>query len=234
MASQNNENVHCGHRKRLKNQFSADGGKALSDFTFLEYILFFCIPQGDTNPIAHRLLERFGSFDKVLEATKEELLKVSGIGEHTAQFLTSLLPVYSRYFERKSGEKFEYTELDKIREYLTGKYLNINVETAILLHFDSKGIFTNSFSLGSGDISHIEIDKREIAASVVRDKAVFSILVHNHPSGIVTPSTNDLKAVEDISAFLKMLSVTLVDNIIVTSTDFLAFSQNSRYIKYLY
>lgn len=234
MDSQSNENVHYGHRKRLKKQFSADGGKALSDFTFLEYVLFFCIPQGDTNPLAHRLLDRFGSFDKVLEATKEELLDVSGMGDHSAQFLTSLLPVFSRYLERKSGEKFEYTELEKIREYLSGKYLNINVEMAMLLHFDSKGVFTNSFCLGSGDISHIEIDNREIASSVVRDKAVFSILVHNHPSGIITPSTDDLKSVEEISNFLKMLSVTLVDNIIVTSTDFMAFSENSRYIKYLY
>ncbi len=231
--AQNNE-IHTGHRKRLKEQFSADGGKNMSDFTFLEYVLFFAVPQGDTNPLAHRLIDRFGSFDKILEANKTELLEVSGIGEHTASFLTSLLPVFSRYLERKSGESFEYTELDKIREYITGQYLNTECEKAMLLHFDAKGIFVNAYCIGTGDMSNIEINNRDIASSVVRDKAVYSILVHNHPSGIVTPSTNDLKAVEEISAFLKMMSVTLVDNIIVTSSDFFAFSQNSRYVKYLF
>lgn len=228
------DGLHSGHRKRLKEQFAFDGGRSLSDFTFLEYLLFFAIPQGDTNPIAHRLINKFGSFDKVLEATREELLSVQGIGEHAASFLTSLLPAYSRYIERRTGEKFEYTDLSSIREYLKGKYMNVTGEKALLLHFDSKGVFTNSFFLGSGDISHIEIDNREIASSVLRDKAVYSILVHNHPSGIVSPSTEDLIGVEGISALLKMLSVTLVDNIIVTEDDFLAFSQNSRYVKYLY
>lgn len=226
--------LHSGHRKRLKEQFSTDGGKGMSDYTFLEHLLFYALPQGDTNPLAHRLLDKFGSFDKILEATKEELLTVSGVGEHTASFLSTLLPVYSRYLERKTGERFEYTELEKIREYISGKYLGVNSEKAMLLHFDSKGLFTNSIFIGSGDISHITIDNREIASSIVRDKAVYSILVHNHPSGIVSPSVEDLRSVEIISSFLKMLSVTLVDNIIITDNDFLAFSKNSRYIKYLY
>lgn len=234
MEARESKNIHAGHRKRLKEQFSIDGGKELSDFTFLEYMLFFAVPHGDTNPLAHRLLDKFGSFDKVLEATKEELMKIDGVGEHTAMFLTSLIPFFSRYLERKSGESFEYTDLESIRDYVVGKYLNEDREKAMLLHFNSKGLFTNFVFLGNGDISHLKIDNREIASSVVRDKAVYSILVHNHPSGIVTPSSDDLKSVEDISEFLKMLSVTLVDNIIVTGSDFLAFSQNSRYIKYLY
>lgn len=234
MNAQSDEKLHSGHRKRLKEQFAQDCGKTMSDFTFLELMLFYAVPQGDTNPLAHRLIDRFGSFDKVLEATKEELLEVSGIGEHAASFLTTLLPTFSRYLERRSGEKFEYTDLDKIREYLTGKYLNADTEKAMLLNFDSKGVFINSVYLGSGDMSSIEINNRELASAIVRDKAVYSILVHNHPSGIASPSTGDLSSVESISAFLKMLSVTLVDNIIITADDFLAFSQNSRYIKYLY
>lgn len=228
------DSLHSGHRKRLKEQFALNGGKEMSDFTFLEHLLFYSVPQGDTNPLAHRLIDRFGSFDKILEAPREELLKVPGVGEHTASFLTSLLPVFSRYLERKSGEKFEYTDLEKIREYVFSKYLGETGEKAMLLHFDSKGVFTNSVFIGCGDISHIVIDNREIASAIVRDKAVYSILVHNHPSGIVSPSAEDLRSVEIISSFLKMLSVTLVDNIIVTEDDFLAFSQNSRYVKYLY
>lgn len=234
MNGRSDDKLHAGHRKRLKEQFTFDGGKSMSDFTFLEMILFYALPQGDTNPLAHRLIDRFGSFDKVLEASKKELLEVSGVGEHTASFLTTFLPVFSRYLKRRSGESFEYTDLDKIREFVTGEYLTAETEKAMLMHFDSKGFFTNCFFLGSGDISHIEIDNREIASSVVRDKAVYSILVHNHPSGIVSPSTEDLLGVEKISSFLKMLSVTLVDNIIVTKNDFLAFSQNKRYIRYLY
>lgn len=231
---QDSDRLHSGHRKRLKEQFSSDSGRSMSDYTFLEHLLFYALPQGDTNPLAHRLLDKFGSLDKVLEATKEELLSVSGVGEHTAAFISTLLPVFSRYLERKSGESFEYTDIEKISDFLRGRYLGADTETALLLHFNSKGFFTNCVRLGSGDMSHIEIDNREIASSIVRDKAVYSILVHNHPSGIVSPSTEDLRCVEHISSFLKMLSVTLVDNVIVTDSELLFFSQNSRYIKYLF
>lgn len=234
MGAEKEENPHINHRKRLKKQFAFDLGKSMSDYTFLEYLLFFSIPQGDTNQLAHRLLNAFGSFDKVLEAEKEELMTVNGVGEHTATYLTSLLPFFSRYMERRSGEKFEYTDLEKITEYLTGKYMNVKGEQALLLNFDSKGIFSNCMELGNKDIGRIDINNREIAASVVRDGAVYSILVHNHPSGIVLPSQEDLKSVLKMSAFLKMLSVTLVDNIILTNDDFLAFSTNGRYVKYLY
>ena len=76
--------VHEGHRARKKEQFRAHGLDAFADHEALELMLFYAIPQRNVNPLAHALLERFGSFHGVLEASEEELCRVEGVGEYAA------------------------------------------------------------------------------------------------------------------------------------------------------
>ena len=75
--------VHEGHRERLRQRFLAEGLDQFTDVQVLEILLFYCIARKDTNPIAHALLDHFGSLSQVLEAPMEELCKVEGIGENT-------------------------------------------------------------------------------------------------------------------------------------------------------
>ena len=61
------KNLHNGHRQRLKDRFLTDGLRSFNEINKLELLLFYAIPRRDTNPIAHRLLDRFGSLSAVLE-----------------------------------------------------------------------------------------------------------------------------------------------------------------------
>ena len=79
--------IHDGHRQRLKDRFCKEGLDNFDEHQVLELLLFYCIPRMDTNPIAHALLQRFGSLSQVLEAPVEELEKVPGIGHNAAVFL---------------------------------------------------------------------------------------------------------------------------------------------------
>lgn len=83
----NKANLHAGHRDRLKKRFDAVGERGFEDHTLLELLLFYGVPQKDTNPIAHRLIERFGSLPAVLEAPARELMQVEGVGENVARLL---------------------------------------------------------------------------------------------------------------------------------------------------
>ena len=84
------ENIHAGHRERLRKRFDAVGAKGFEEHTFLELLLFYVIPRKDTNPIAHELLRRFGSLEKVLSASAQELMQVEDIGQNAARYLTML------------------------------------------------------------------------------------------------------------------------------------------------
>ena len=74
------ENIHQGHREKMRQRFLKSGLESFADHEALELLLYYAIPRRDTNPIAHRLMERYGSLTAVLSAPAEDLKKVEGIG----------------------------------------------------------------------------------------------------------------------------------------------------------
>jgi len=91
------ENIHKGHRQRIRQKFMKTGFTAFADHEKLELLLFYAIPMKDTNPIAHNLLNRFKSIGGVFDATYEQLMEVDGISESTAVFL-KLVPEMAKEY----------------------------------------------------------------------------------------------------------------------------------------
>lgn len=227
------EHPHGGHRKRLKNQYNVGGCEGMSDFTLLELMLFFAIPQGDTNPLAHKLIEKFGSFDRVFDAKFDELMSVDGIGEHAATYLTLYQSAMKRYIEKKTVTEFKTTDTDLIESFVRSKYINTPQERAMLLHFNADGNFVNYTWLGDGSFDRVSFDNRAIAASIVENRSKMVITVHNHPSGIATPSESDKAALKELSGFLRMMNVILADNVIITKNHAHFFSKYPKYTDFL-
>lgn len=88
--------VHAGHRARMRERFMKEGLSGFSEHEVLELLLMFAIPQRDVNPLAHRLIDRFGSLSAVLESSPAELTRVDGVGENAAALL-SLMPQLMGY-----------------------------------------------------------------------------------------------------------------------------------------
>ncbi len=81
------ENLHAKHRERVRERFEREGALMLEEHVLLELYLFDVLPRVDTNPIAHRLLDRFGSLNGVFSAPYGELLKVRGVGPAVAAYI---------------------------------------------------------------------------------------------------------------------------------------------------
>ena len=127
-----------GHRGRLKARFLTDGLDNFNEINALELLLFYTIPRCDTNPIAHRLLDRFGSFSGVLDADYGELIEVEGVSEHTATYL-KLLPEAARYYQsNKIMQRKELATLYDIGEFFVRKYVGVTKETVYMLLLDNK------------------------------------------------------------------------------------------------
>lgn len=231
------DNIHKDHRKRVKETFEKNGADNMHDVNLLEMMLFFAVPQGDTNPLAHRLLEKFGSFDRVLTASKSELLTVKGVGEYVATYLTMFLPVFKRYSLRKGSSTFYYEDTEALKGFLLAQYLDAVNEKAMIMHFDTQLKFLNYSWLDEGNAGSVEIDNKKVAASVIQNNSSNVILVHNHPSGISAPSRNDINTAANLSEFLSNIDVNLLDAAVVTSDDVRFFSRavekekNERYNK---
>lgn len=224
---------HEGHRQRLKSQYNISGAEGMSDFTFLELLLFFSIPQGDTNVLAHRLIEQFGSLSGVLNATHDQLMTVKGVGEHTATYLTLYVAAMKRYAVANAPLKFDFYDLEAVGKFINSKYINMPSEKAMLIHFDAQGNYLNYTWIGDGDLRSVGVDNRLIATSIAQNHTRAAMIVHNHPSGCTFPSQGDIDSLIAVATLFRQLQVTLVDSAIVGKNEISFLSQDDAYTEFL-
>lgn len=222
--------MHEGHRGRLKDRFKKEGLEHFSEINILELLLFYSVPRKDTNPIAHNLLNKFGSFANVLEAHFEELLEVDGITENSATLLKLLLPTYRHYFKSKEKPNMIVTNIETAGEYLAKSYIGHINEIAKLMALDSKNRVIGIYTLIEGNINSINISMRKIVEIALLSKAVSVIISHNHPGGIALPSEDDIKTTHEIRRALKAISVELLDHIVIADDDFVSMNQSGFFI----
>lgn len=218
--------IHKGHRERLKERFLTEGLDNFTDIQALELLLFYAIPQKDTNPIAHELLARFGSLSGVMEAPVEELKKVTGISNHSATLL-SLVTALSRYYQVDCGHRVEMlTTLDACGAYLVPYFFGRTRETVFLLCLDAKCRVLCCREVGEGSVNSASISVRSIVEIALNTRATTVILAHNHPSGVAVPSAEDVQTTRRIAAALQAVEVHLADHIVVSEGDFVSMVQS--------
>jgi len=214
--------IHKGHRERMVKRFREEGLDNFTDIQVLEFLLFPVISRKDTNPIAHALLNRFGSLSRVLEASEEELQKVEGIGPKAALFLHMLPEIGRYYLVDKSTQSKILKTLDQCGQYLLPFFFGRQVETVFLLCLDAKCKVLCCKEVGEGSVNSAGISVRRIVETALGANATSVILAHNHPSGIAVPSIEDVQTTYRIADALRAVEIQLVDHFVVADDDYVS------------
>ena len=222
-------NPHKGHRERKKQQFRKHGLDAFADHEVLELLLFYAVPRADTNPIAHRLMEHFGSLDAVFAAPPEELEQVEGVGEHTATLLAMLLPVIRRAYMASGKNDIALSSTDSLGRYFCKLFFGARQETLYEACLDAKGKLLRCYKIADGSVDVVSINVRCIVENALRCHASAVALAHNHPSGLALPSSDDNAATLMAYEALRTVGIELVDHIIVADNDFVSLRQNGLF-----
>ena len=218
-----------GHRQRLKERFRAEGLDHFEEHQVLELLLFYCIPRQDTNPIAHALLERFGSLSQVLEAPAEELEKVPGIGSNAATFLALTTAVGRYYLVNRSMQPVLLSTIEQCGQYLVPFFYGRRNETVYLLCLDAKCKVLCCKEVGEGSVNSAGVPIRKIVETALGANATTVVLAHNHPSGLAIPSGDDISTTRRVAAALDVVEIGLADHIIVADDDFVSLAQSGVY-----
>lgn len=214
--------MHDGHRARLKQRFLEDNIDGFTDVQALELLLFYAVPRKDTNPIAHALLERFGTLSQVLEASFEELCKVPGISEHAALLLHLTTAMGRRYQVDKTAHMTILPTMEQCADFIVPRFHGRKLETVFLLGLDAKCKVLGCKELGEGGINSANISIRRIVETAIAMGASSVVLAHNHPSGIAVPSKEDVMTTRLVSAALELVDVKLMDSIVVADGDYVS------------
>ena len=215
---------HDGHRKRLKARFMKSGLDDFEPHNVLELLLFYGIPRKDTNPTAHKLINRFGSLSAVFDARPEELMKVDGITENTAVLISMIPQLARKYLEDKSDAVNAISGFDDIGTYLMPKFVGRTVETIMLAALDNKNKIISCSIIAEGENDHASLSKRKVMEEAIRVGATRVVLAHNHPRGFAMPSKEDIHLTEEVYALLRTVEIELVDHIIFAEDDFVSLA----------
>ncbi len=219
-------NIHAGHRQRLRKTFLTHGLDVLPDVNVLEFLLFYVYPRQDTNPIAHRLLDTFGSLNAVLSASVADLTGIGGLSENAAA-LIRLVPDLSRRQQLSllpMGSILDTPQ--KYGDFLLPYFARERDECVYILALDSKCKAIDCFKLATGSVNCVNLSVRDTVEYALRSKATSIVVAHNHTSGIAVPSREDLTTTQNLSQALAMVGVLLVDHIIVGANDYISMLES--------
>lgn len=214
-----NPSVHTGHRQRLKERFCREGLDNFNEINVLELMLFYCVQRRDTNPLAHRLLEYFGKLSNVLEADREELMRVEGVTENIAVYLSMIRQVNRFYEMNRANKEKVLCSISECAEYMQDNFSGCSLETVYILCMDAKCKALCCRKVSEGDINSTPLSARKVVETAILSKATSVVVAHNHPSGIALPSVEDVQVTSQIGNALKAVDVILVDHLIFGEKD---------------
>lgn len=211
------------HRARLRERFMNGGAQAVPDYEMLELVLFRAIPRQDVKPLARRLLDAFGDFNRVLSATPERLRQIKGVGDAVICELKIVEAAAHRLARARVMHRAVVSSWEQLLEYCHTTMAHRETEHFRVLYLDRKNVLIADEEQARGTVDHVPVYPREVVKRALELNASALILVHNHPSGDPTPSESDITMTHQIENAAQALSIILHDHLIIGKSRELSF-----------
>ncbi len=225
--------IHAGHRQRMKERFLAGDLDGFSDHEVIEVLLFWAIPRRDTNELAHRLIERFGSFKAVFDADYDDIRTVEGIGDNAAMMIKFFVSSWRRYALADTEPTFVYDTVEKIGDYAVRLYVGVAVEKLYAMFFDNKMKLLDTVMISEGAVNAVQIPTRMIVEKAFKKNAASVVLIHNHPNGTPFPSEDDMRVSNRLRDLLFDVNIKMIDHVIVSGRFYRPVFENDPFEKQL-
>ncbi len=207
---------YTGHRKRLRERFRKRGRTALKDYELLELLLGYAVPRRDTKPLAKELIARTGSLRGVFEESCEALEEAGGMGEYASTLVKLVKACMVRCLEPVADIAAVMDNPEAVIAYLQSEIGAEKNEHFMLLCLNPAGRLIHAEHLSEGTVNMAHVYPREVFKTALVKGASALILIHNHPSGSVNPSSHDQLLTRSLTDLGEQLGITVHDHIIVS------------------
>ena len=218
--------MHEGHRQRMRDRFRREGLEGFAPHEVLELLLFYGRARGDVNPLAHTLLDAFGSLKGVLEARPEQLMAVKGVGEETATLISLMLPMFRRYSACVCEERRRLVTRGEAQSYCRALLAGWRTERFYVLCLSVDNQLMGQRLVAEGTLAEVPAYPRAVVETALNYNAHSVVLCHNHPSGSSLPSAEDVSSTYQLRDVLHRLGIRLQDHIIVAGNEAYSMLQN--------
>ena len=226
------KNVHDGHRERLTKTVFEVGLESLSAVQQVEYMLFYIFPRGDVNPLAHRLLDHFGSMANIIDADVRDLAKIKGMGMTSAMKVKNLKPMFIVYTTHKKTVKASVKTMNELMDAFEDLLRYSDTEETIVMAINRVGECTGVRRLAMGDNRSVGVEVKKLYSFIDTFKADSIVVAHNHPGGKCTPSINDLPTYRQLVTVIETYGCILLDSFVVGVDGIYSLKTNQTVRKY--
>lgn len=222
----NYEETHTGYRKRIIDRFMQhQNASYLDDYEVLEMLLFFIYPKNETRQIATSLINKFGNIRAFFELN-QELQEESNLQYDVKYIIKLISEIILRISRSKiSHSNKHFTDIDDIAEYIKNSIGTKNEERFMVVFLNAKHNVIGETIFEDGGVDFSNINTRELMKKTINIGAKYIIISHNHPSGDIEPSTNDIETTYAIIEAMKKIDVEVTDHIIVSKNSKFSFKE---------
>jgi DNA repair protein RadC len=214
VTANDDEKQAAGHRARLRRKLLDAGPAAFHDYELLEYLLSLTIPRVDTKPLAKRLLHDFGGIGPLLSASADTLRR-EGLTDPTIGALKIAEATALRMLEARIEQQPVLSSWEALGDYLHAAMAHSRVEEVRVLFLNAKNRLIANEALWQGSVDEASLHVREVIARAIALGATALIIVHNHPSGDPSPSSQDIRLTRDLVEAGRHIKVAVHDHVIV-------------------
>ncbi len=216
-----------GHRQRLRSRFLQGGAGALQDYELLELLLTYAIPRADIKPLAKELLKHFGSFPGILDASPQTLMEEAGLKEASAVLIRLVKACAEHYLKEEVLARPRISSLSALVDYCRTAMGGLGDEQFRVIFLNSQNEIIAVKVVQEGTVNQTVVYPRKVLELALKHKATGLILVHNHPSGNVTPSAADLELTRSLVKASRALNLTVHDHLIISRHGYFSLAEKN-------
>ena len=220
--------MHEGHRSRMRKKYIEYGADVFAAHEMLEMLLFYAKKREDTNALAHCLIDTFGSFDGVLDADIKDLMNVKGVGEQTAVLIKLTKDLSEYYHKAKWRDARTLLNVEETGYYLVDMIGAKPYESLYILCLENANKILIFQEVERGCVSSATVNIRKVVEIAIRNNAAKVVIAHNHPSGIVSPSQQDIALTQVLKKAFTSIDIKMIDHIIVGGQGFTSLAKDGR------
>ncbi len=214
-----------GHRQRLRTRFLKGGAASLQDYELLELLLTFAIPYSDVKPLAKGLMQHFGSFNRVLDAPAAELMEFIGLREYSAVLIKLVKACSEHYLKEEVLGRQQIKSLANLVDYCRTSMGGLADEQFRVIFLNSQNEVIAEEIVQEGTVNQTVVYPRKVLELALKHKATGLILVHNHPSGNLSPSLADQELTRALVNASRPLNLTVHDHLIISRQEYFSLAE---------
>lgn len=220
------EKLHEGHREKMKARFLETGYSGFSEHQIIEMMLFYVYAQTDTNEIAHRLINHYGSLAGIFDASYDDLIE-NGKLPPRAAFLFKMIPELIPIYHDSRSHLKVYSNMESLKRLFEPYFVGIDHEEFRVACFDAALRLNCCLTVTQGSPTGSAVDMRKLAEAAIRANAVCIAIAHNHPNGSPMPSIEDIRATKLINEAMSNIDIKLLDHIIIGKNETISMRENA-------